>query len=435
MEKHLLYEMLNGKHVEIKQEHFRHLNLEFVKQYHLINEMRTLGIDVNIDQLYLYSQLERKEIDLRFAKKNDLIEEENLQKVYDVFIKKAEAEQDITRAKSILNNYQTNDMESLKTATQIIEKVISKDDGYEIKDLEQVKKSQLQFIEKVFAGEEVDGVYLYSNTRNTSKQFMKLSYKLKYIADTDLVIIGGKASVGKTSFVLSLMNVLGKNGYNGLMFSLEMTSEQVIHRLATAKSGVTNNEIFNTKQINYDQQQRYYKGLEDISKLPLKIVDENIGSWLKMKQIIYDNKDSIDYVVIDHLTYIPSFDGDTSITGHQLITKVVRDMKQTAKELRIPILSLAQLSRAGAAGQGGKRIDDRYVEPFMRDLRESGSVEEYADKILLLYRIQDKDGEHEKYNVYQIACKVEKNRTGQTGDVEYYFYADKNRWREKESDS
>ncbi len=431
MERHLLFEIINGKELEIEKNQYKYFSLEFITQYNLIKGMKALDIDINKDQLYLFAQLEGKKIDLSYAEENTFIVEEDLNKLLNIYIKASEESKSIKQVKNILDNYSVVNKEALVQAKEILEAQIDKEEDYEIQTFETAKNRQLEYIEQALSGEEVDGLYLYSRKRNTSRQFMRLSYRLKYIDRTDLVVIGGRPSVGKTSFVLSLMNVLSKNGYKSLMFSLEMSSRQVIHRMATAKSGVTNNEIFNVKKISEDKKQAYLKGLEEISKLPIKIIDEGMSSWLKMKQIIKENKDDIDYVVIDHLTYIPSFDGDTNLVGHQMISKIIRDIKETAKELEIPIILLAQFSRGMSSGQGSKRIDDRYQEPFMRDFRESGSIEEYANKILLLYRNKDEE-DLEKYNVYSVACKVEKNRDGQTGKVNYYFYADQNRWREEE---
>lgn len=434
MEKHLLWKIINENYdIKLNEEHFKYLSIEFIKQYQMVQDMIALGTQVDKTNLNVYSMIEQREIDLNYAKENPMLENENFDKALELWFKQQDSQRTIYEVRDILNRVSLNDIKGLETAKDKIDKLLHKESTLEIRDLQDVAKGQRAFMDEIFSGKDAEGLYLYSVNRKTSNQFMKLSYKLKYIANTDLVLIGGRPSVGKTSFVLSLMNVLAKNNYRGLYFSLEMTGEQNIHRMALAKSNISNDKIFGFSKDRAGNLTPEYKqlisdytvGLHEIAKLPIKVIDNPVNSWFEIRQTIIDNKDNFDYIVIDHLTYIPSYDGNTNQTGHEKYSNIVRDMKQTAKEYEIPILLLGQLSR-GASGH--RRGDLRYTEPYAHDFRETGSIEEYADKIMMLYRRKAED--HEKWGIYKIACKVEKNRTGQTGDVDYWFYANTNRWQE-----
>ena len=437
MERHILYKMINeGYNLELREEQFTLLSIEFIQQYHLIKEMMALGIPIDKNQLSLYALIERKNINVDYAQENKGLKDETFEEAFELYLTQQDQQREIRDVRDIINNIKTNDTKSIEKAQDKLSNILVKSaDNVKIRDLKDVAKGQRDFMDEIFSGKENDGLYLYSVNKKTSRQFMKLSYKLKYIANTDLVIIGGRPSVGKTSFVLSLMNVLAKNNYRGLYFSLEMTGEQNLHRMALAKSNISNDKIFGFQrtpsgEFTEDYQQLivdYTRGLHAIAELPIDIIDDPINSWLEIKNTIIKNKDNYDYVVIDHLTYIPSFDGNANRNNHEMYSMIVRDIKQTAKKYEIPILLLGQLSRGASSG---KRGDLRYTEPYAHDFRETGSIEEYADKILMLYR--KRADEQEAYNVYRIACKVEKNRAGQTGVVDYWFYASKNRWRETE---
>ena len=171
--------------------------------------------------------------------------------------------------------------------------------------------------------------------------------------------------------------------------------------------------------------------LKEVSELPIKVIDKPPTNWLAMKDIIIEHKDEIDYVIIDHLNIIASYDGAEYNNANLMIGKITGDMKRLARDIGVPIILLTQFSRAVGAGS---RKDDRYLEPgFMRDLRDSGSIEQDADKILLLYRKDEKQeirDVYERNGSFKVVCKIEKNRSGSTGKVEYMFYANMNRWKE-----
>lgn len=428
VERHFLYKVLNGDKAVVDVKDQKLFSIEFNRYNNLINEMRSLGLeDINEETINIYSQMEKVSVNENFPQLSPALKG-NTQEIINMYINKKKRTLIEDELRHVILNDKVRSPETLKKIRDLSEQLKAGSE-YKPRTFKEVLPEQVEFIRDIFDGKEADGIYLYRPNR--SRQFIKMSYMLKYIADTDLVILGGRPSVGKTSFMLSLMNVFSKNNYDGLMISLEMTATQVLHRMATAKSGISNNDIFNLKKPDPAIMSQYFSGLNAIGDLNVKIVDEPVSSWLEIKRTIIENLDTIDYVIIDHLTYIPSYDGNEVGLGHATVSNIIRDMKQTAKEYKIPIIVLAQFSRGLSSSKGGKRQDTRYVEPYAHDFRESGSIEEYADKILLLYRKEHEEGE--KYNQYKIACKIDKNRAGKTGELTYMFYADINRWKEVES--
>lgn len=426
--KHILHQIINGgKWVKLEDKQRALFDIEFNKIYLLLNEMKQKGIEISKTNLEIYSQITGLKIN------NDYPEDAhigNIEAALRVFLQKREREYLIEQATENLTKYKKTGLEHYFTKYKQLSRELTSLNGEtnEVKTMEMAKLEQLDFIRNVFNGKEVDGLYLYRE--NKSRQFIRLNYLLKYIGKEDLVVIGGTSSVGKTSFMLSLINVLGKNGYKGLMFSLEQTAAQLIHRMTLAKGGLSNNQLFALGGADEKARDTYHQAIDEMTKLPLVIVDGRFSGWLEMKEKIIEMKDEIDYIAIDHLTYIRSYDGTPMGSLHQMYSEIVRDLKDTAKELKIPILLLAQFNRSVGGQTKGKKISSRYKEPFMDDFRETGSIEEYADKVLLLYRVEDKNNEWEKYNTFRTIVKVDKNRTGALGQLEYNFFADTNRWSE-----
>lgn len=427
MERHIMFEFIADYNLHINHKELRLFSNMFRVYYNIVDKMRVKGLPINQNQVELYAMIENIEIDKTFPRKLDSVPRERLEDTINLYIIGKEQETDYERMERLLQEGKKGSRRSLEELHSLVgEKTKLEDENYGVIEIGDALDEQMQFINRLYKRLPLDGLYLYQ--RGGFDQFMKLSYRLKLIDLTDLVVIAGRPSVGKTSFAISLANAFSKNGYNGLFFSLEQSNDQLVHRMTLAKSGISNNQLHNPNGITMDMYKHYVDGLNEVAKVRLKVIDNPPREWLKMKELIYANKDKIDYVMIDHLNYISSYSGENASNFHTMVTKVTSDMKQLAKELKIPIILLAQFSRS--LGQHSRR-DDRYIEPFMRDLRESGSIEQDADKILLLYRKwEDNRGEYETYGRYKVICKIDKNRSGATGSVEYWFHANLNRWSE-----
>tara|TARA_Y100000593_G_scaffold88103_1_gene169798 strand:- start:765 stop:2051 length:1287 start_codon:yes stop_codon:yes gene_type:complete len=196
--------------------------------------------------------------------------------------------------------------------------------------------------------------------------------------ETDLVIIGGASSMGKTSFALAvLLNACKYSNTPSVIFSYEMSSNQLLKRLISMESEVNNSYIINGT-LGKDEYLEVNKAIGRIEKLPINIDECNITSlnYLKSRIRDYVNKKGIKLVLVDYLQLV-TFNNKNS-TREQEVSKVARTLKNLAKELNITIIALSQLNRGVGMRAMGK--------PTLSDLRESGEIEQAADVVILIHR-------------------------------------------------
>ncbi len=196
---------------------------------------------------------------------------------------------------------------------------------------------------------------------------------------SDLIIIAARPGMGKTAFVLSsLRNAAVDFNMPMAIFSLEMSSVQLVNRLISAEAELESEKLRRGNLEDYEWQQLHHK-IQQLTNAPLFIDDTPALSILELRAKCRRLKaqHDIQCVVIDYLQLMR---GD-SATGNreQEIASISRSLKNIAKELNVPVIALSQLSRAVETRGGDKR-------PQLSDLRESGSIEQDADQVLFLYR-------------------------------------------------
>lgn len=425
MEKHIKLGIING--LEISQDNLSLFEKETIELYNLVSDMKKNNLSVSIDSVELYAMLRHKSVNI--SDLNGLEQDIDYEFVLDTYLRDKKREQVAKEIQMLNAEYLNGNNESLDKIRALTEN-IGINTSIKALPFSSVLEQQLDFIERIHRGEELDGLYLYK--KGGHAQFMRLNYKLKLIEKTDLVVLAGRASVGKSSFMLAMANILVKNGYRGLIISLEMPNSQLAHRMTMAKSGITNDVLFNTvTPLSKEMLQGYVTALHQVTSMPLKIVENIPKVWTEIKKVILQEKDNIDFVMIDHLQIIQSYDGTLLNDTNLLISRITSDMKTFSNTHKIPIIVLSQFNRQ-LARQSGKRVDPLYVEAFMTDLRDSGAIEQDADKIIILYR--EKDEELENRGVFKTKVKIEKNRGGQKGELDYLFYARFNRWAEVRED-
>ena len=440
LEKQILHDLINNKQIELTQNELAHFSLEFHKQYNLINKMTVQGLPIDKVNLELYAIMEGQEINPEYAEANEQFEGKNISDIVNLKVRIKQAQQENVRIQNLVAEIGKGNKSAVTELQKILSQMSGKIEKSSITTLADYYQEQKDFYRQVVDGETLDGLIFWGHGKKNTKQFMRLSNILKRIAPTDLVFIAARPSVGKTSFALAMMNALYKNGYKPLFISLEMTNGELLQRLATAKSAVSYDALLSPNTpLTPKQMADYESGLLEASKMDVKLINNPPTSWLEMKQLIIRaiTVDKIDYVVLDHMHIISSYDGSPNINKNQMYGDISRDMKLLARDYGVPIIVLAQLNREvrGQKGKGGKRIDPSYIEPFSTDLRDSGSLEQDADKILMLYReYPDQAEEHERWGRYPIVCKIEKNRSGKLGSVKYWFYAKNGRWAEADFD-
>jgi len=200
---------------------------------------------------------------------------------------------------------------------------------------------------------------------------------------SDLVIIAARPGMGKTAFVVSAMrNAAIDHGQGVAIFSLEMSSVQLVNRLISAEAELESEKLKRGEMADYEWEQLLHK-TSKLSEAPIFIDDTPGLSILELraKARRLAQQHDIKLLIIDYLQLMSGGDANKNSGGNreQEIASISRALKGIAKELNIPVIALSQLSRAVETRGGDKK-------PQLSDLRESGSIEQDADMVMFLYR-------------------------------------------------
>ena len=239
--------------------------------------------------------------------------------------------------------------------------------------------------------------------------FSTLDDKISGLNDSDLIILAARPGMGKTSLALNIALHAAKTTSKAVaVFSLEMSKEQLVTRLLSSEALVESNRL-RSGNLRDSDWAKLAAATSVVSKAKILIDDNPLISVAdinaKCRRI-----DGLGLVVIDYLQLMNAADNaHKSREGRvQVISEITRMLKIMAKELNVPVICLSQLSRANE-----KREDRR---PMLSDLRDSGSVEQDADIVLLLYRDDYYKADSEKRNTVEL--NIAKNRHGETGKLE-----------------
>jgi len=235
---------------------------------------------------------------------------------------------------------------------------------------------------------------------------------------SDLIILAARPSVGKTAFALNLARnaALHPTKPTGVaVFSLEMSSAQLVQRILSAESEIWLEKIARGKMEEHEMQQLYKKGIQRLSSSPIYIDDTaalNIFE-LRAKCRRLKNKHNVGLIIIDYLQLM-SGTGDNRSNREQEISTISRNLKGLAKELQVPIIALSQLSREVEKRKEGNKI------PQLSDLRESGAIEQDADMVMFLYRPEYYDittNEFGESNKGETHVRIAKHRNGSLENI------------------
>ena len=239
---------------------------------------------------------------------------------------------------------------------------------------------------------------------------------------SDLIIMAGRPGMGKTSFVLSIArNAAIDYNMPVAFFSLVMSATQLVQRMFSMESGV-NSEHISKGNLTADEWQKLMDNVGKLETSNLIIDDTPALSVfdLRAKCRRLKHKYGIKLVIIDYLQLMQGKADGTAKNGNreQEISYISRSLKALAKELDVPVIALAQLSRAVETRGGSKR-------PMLSDLRESGSIEQDADMVLFIYRPEyykmDTFEEDQTPSAGLAEIMFEKNRHGSNGNVRVRF--------------
>ena len=230
---------------------------------------------------------------------------------------------------------------------------------------------------------------------------------------SDIIIVGARPGMGKTSFALTIArNVAVQQNRKVAVFNLEMSREQMVNRFLSAEAKVSSKKL-RTGNLTPDEWSRMAYASSSLCKAPIYLDDTASITVPTMKARLRRLKD-VGFVVIDYLGLM-SVDGKVE-NRVQEVSRITRELKVMAKELDIPVMVCAQLSR-GTEKQSNHR-------PALADLRESGSIEQDADQVLFLYRddyYKSEKDDPAKVEVGTSEVIVAKNRHGELGTVHLAF--------------
>ncbi len=239
--------------------------------------------------------------------------------------------------------------------------------------------------------------------------FNDFDHKCGGLKGWDMVILAARPSMGKTAFALNIAQNVWYGGKNVAVFSLEMSKEQLTDRMIASAMEIDSWKLAKWELEDHEFA-KIWEAMEKLSEANIYIDDTAWGNLMDLKSKCRRLKieSGLDLIVIDYLQLMSNWN---SMNRVQEVSEISRGIKSLARELNVPIIALSQLSRTVE-----QRPDKR---PIMSDLRESGSIEQDADIIMMMYREEYYDEFTEKKWVTDILMR--KNRNGPIGNIELMF--------------
>ena len=243
--------------------------------------------------------------------------------------------------------------------------------------------------------------------------FTAVDNKLSGFQPSDLIIIAARPAMGKTSLALNFaQNAAIKHGKSIGIFSLEMSKEQLVDRLFASMLGVDSWKLQKGKLDDRDFQ-NMGPIMDELNKANI-FIDDSMGSSipeLRAKARRLQMENGLDMIIIDFLQLMTT--GNQSFAGNRVqeISEISRSLKMHGRELKIPIIALSQLSRAVENRPGNI--------PQLSDLRESGSIEQDADVVLMIYREDYYEEDSDRPGITDLY--IRKHRNGPVGRIELMF--------------
>ena len=244
--------------------------------------------------------------------------------------------------------------------------------------------------------------------------FSKLDEITSGLNRSDLVLIGARPAMGKTSFALNIARNVGMTGKKVIFFSLEMSNEQLAARVLSTEARVESNKL-RSGNISEEEWARLAQATDRLTRCNLYFDDTSTITVPDIKSKIKRTKD-VDCIIIDYLGLMQS--ATKKENRVQEITEITRGLKMLAKDLKIPVVCCAQLSR------GPEKNGKSSNRPMLSDLRDSGSIEQDADIVMMLYREgYYKNGAQnpDEVDMTKADVDVAKNRHGPTDRIQLHW--------------
>ena len=266
-----------------------------------------------------------------------------------------------------------------------------------------------------------------SNITGIATGYPALDNMTTGLHEEELIILAARPAVGKTAFALNIAQNIGtKQDKTVAIFSLEMGAESLVSRMIAAEGSIDSHSL-RTGQLNDQEWNDYFMATGTLSRASIYIDDTpgiKISEIRARSRKLAQETGNLGLIVIDYLQLIS---GTGRENRQQEVSEISRQLKILAKELKVPVIALSQLSR-GVEQRQDKR-------PVLSDIRESGSIEQDADIVAFLYRDdyyergtgEDEDGE-EILEDNKVEVIIEKNRSGSRGTVELLFIKEHNKF-------
>ncbi len=252
-----------------------------------------------------------------------------------------------------------------------------------------------------------------SALRGIPTGFPKLDNLLAGLQKSDLILLAARPSMGKTALALDIARQTAtKHGTAVGIFSLEMSSQQLVDRMLAAEARVDSWQLRTGKIRKDDDFGRLQEAMSRLSEAPIYIDDKATSTVLAMRSVARRLKmeKALGLIIIDYLQLISPSNARPNDSMVYQVSEISRSLKAMARELDVPVLALSQLSRA---------VEQRRGKPRLSDLRDSGSLEQDADVVMFIHRDDKMNDNSERPGVAEIL--VEKHRNGPIGMVELQF--------------
>ncbi len=319
----------------------------------------------------------------------------------------------MTAAQDIIKDVNENEMDSGKLLDNAEQRIFEIRQGREI--------SGLTHIKSVIENETYDRLSKMADPETRADYIGipsgigDLDRMITGLNKSDLIILGARPGMGKTSFALNIVrNVAVNTGKTVCFFSLEMTRDQLAQRMLSSEAGIKSEKL-RTGELDDDEWTRLAQAGDSLSKANIYFDETSSITVPEMKAKLRRMK-QVDLVVIDYLGLMKS--ARPTENRVQEVSEITRNLKIMAKDLKVPVIACAQLSR-------GTETKGKSHRPALSDLRESGSIEQDADIVLFLYRESYYDNEkaddEDRSDETRAECIVAKNRHGEIGTVDLHW--------------
>ncbi len=319
----------------------------------------------------------------------------------------------MTAAQDIIKDVNENEMDSGRLLDNAEQRIFEIRQGREI--------SGLTHIKSVIENETYDRLSKMSDPETRADYIGipcgigELDKMITGLNKSDLIILGARPGMGKTSFALNIVrNVAVNTGKTVCFFSLEMTRDQLAQRMLSSEAGIKSEKL-RTGELDDDEWTRLAQAGDSLSKANIYFDETSSITVPEMKAKLRRMK-QVDLVVIDYLGLMKS--ARQTENRVQEVSEITRNLKIMAKDLKVPVIACAQLSR-------GTETKGKSHRPALSDLRESGSIEQDADIVLFLYRESyydnEKSDDEDRSDETRAECIVAKNRHGEIGTVDLHW--------------